>query len=433
MAVTIGGIPVFDAIISDEGTGMFKISLVDDSAVMTDFQAFDNTRKQVMYAVQDEEKRLVRGVVMRADFPIYRRSPEMGEYYIIYRAEQIRRMAEKYLVEARQNNINLMHQEGSDVDGVNMVQYFIKGDGVTVDGFDECADGSLFAEFHVTNDDVWNAIKEGTYKGFSLEGVFELQPEMDKEKVTEIVDELDGAFSRIFKRFKNKKETMSKFSRLKAALARFLQEMGNITTDKGVLSWDGDDDIKVGDSVFIEDADGNQAAAEDGDYTTDDNRVIVVSGGSVSDIREADAAPEQEPDTPEEMESISTDQGTLSYEGELGVGTEVFIVNEDGSTSPAPDGEYMGQGIKITVAEGKVSEIEEEDANPDDSDNGWAPPTEDEYRALVAERDNLKDQLEKLKKMSVAKPAHQQMNDSAKMPKTGVKGLDNLARIMSAK
>ena len=73
MIVTIGGIPVYDAIISDEETGMFRISLVDDPAVMSNFQAFDAHKKPMMYAIQDEEKRLVRGCIMRSDFPIYRR------------------------------------------------------------------------------------------------------------------------------------------------------------------------------------------------------------------------------------------------------------------------------------------------------------------------------------------------------------------------
>ena len=131
MIVTIGGIPVYDAIISDAETGMFKISLVDDPAVMSNFQAFDKQHIPQMYAIQDEEKRLVRGVVMRANFPIYRRDERMGEYYIIYKAEQIRIMAEKYLAESRQNDVNLMHHEDSNVDGVQMVQYFIKGDGVS--------------------------------------------------------------------------------------------------------------------------------------------------------------------------------------------------------------------------------------------------------------------------------------------------------------
>ena len=281
MIVTIGGIPVYDAIISDEETGMFKISLVDDPAVMSNFQAFDADRKPMLYAIQDEEKRLVRGCIMRADFPIYRRDSKMGEYYIIYKADTIRAMAEKYLLEGRQNDVNLMHVEGSDVDGVQMVQYFIKGDGIQVDGFDDCADGSLFGEFHVVNDDIWAEIKAGTYKGFSLEGVFDLVPEQNKDEIQEIVDLLDGAFKRIFK----PNTFMSKLSKFKAALAKMLQEFGNVTTDKGIISWDGDEDLKAGDSVYVEDSEGNRTPAPDGDYKTDDNKVLVIVEGKVSEIK----------------------------------------------------------------------------------------------------------------------------------------------------
>ena len=58
MIVTIGGIPVYDAIITDEDCGMFKISLVDDPAVMSNFQTFDASKKVQMFSVADEEKRL---------------------------------------------------------------------------------------------------------------------------------------------------------------------------------------------------------------------------------------------------------------------------------------------------------------------------------------------------------------------------------------
>ena len=349
MIVTIGGIPVYDAIISDEETGMFRISLVDDPAVMSNFQAFDAHKKPMMYAIQDEEKRLVRGCIMRADFPIYRRDEKMGEYYIIYKADTIRAMAEKYLFEGRQNDVNLMHEEGSDVDGVQMVQYFIKGDGIQVDGFDDCADGSLFGEFHVVNDDIWAEIKAGIYKGFSLEGVFDLVPEQNKDEIQEIVDLLDGAFKRIFK----PNIFMSKLSKFKAALAKMLQEFGNVTTDKGVISWDGDEDLKAGDPVYVEDSEGNRTPAPDGDYKTDDNKVIVVVEGKVSEIKDAEA----------EVESdfIETDKGKLEWDNEdedLKAGDAVYITDEDGNRNPAPDGDYTTEdGKVIKVADGKVTEI----------------------------------------------------------------------------
>lgn len=520
MIVTIGGIPVYDAIISDEETGMFRISLVDDPAVMSNFQAFDAHKKPMMYAIQDEEKRLVRGCIMRADFPIYRRDEKMGEYYVIYKAEEIRKMAEKYLLEGRQNDVNLMHQEGSDVDGVQMVQYFIKGDGIRVDGFDDCADGSLFGEFHVVNDDIWAEIKAGTYKGFSLEGVFDLVPEQNKDEIQEIVDLLEGAFKRIFK----PNTFMSKLSKFKAALAKMLQEFGNVTTDKGIISWDGDEDLKAGDSVYVEDSEGNRTPAPDGDYKTDDNKVIVVVEGKVSEIKDAEA----------EVESdfIETDKGKLEWDNEdedLKAGDAVYITDEDGNRNPAPDGDYTTEdGKVIKVSDGKVTEIvdkkaevsEEEvkakrmskfnkikqafeesfdtkmreisnaiaavidtenfylvDAGEDfgvvetwnedwteshyfryaitwnedgtakaadpvevklmfvpmDMESPFAKGNEEEMAALKAENKSLKAQVEQMKKVSAAKPAHEEVKESVAMSKSGDKRIDNLRRILSAK
>ena len=360
MIVTIGGIPVYQAVISDEETGMFKISLVDDPAVMSNFQAFDAEKKPMMYAIQDEEKRLIRGCIMRADFPIYRRDSKMGEYYVIYKADEIRKMAEKYLLEGRQNDVNLMHQDGSDVDDVQMVQYFIKGDGIQVDGFDECAEGSLFGEFHVLNDAIWEEIKAGTYKGFSLEGVFDLVPEQDKDEIQEIVDILDGAFRKLFKHNSN----MSKLKKLKETLAKMLQEFGNVTTDKGVLSWDGDDDLKAGDSVYVEDSEGNRTPAADGDYKTDDNKVIVVVEGKVSEIKDAEAEVDSE--------FIETDKGKLEWDNEeedLKAGDAVYVRDEEGNRVPAPDGDYTTEdGKVIKVSDGKVTEIVDDKAEVADQD-----------------------------------------------------------------
>ena len=442
--VTIGGIPVYDAIITDEQTGMFKISLVDAPAVMSNFLSFDNNRKVQMYKVEDEEKRLVRGVVMRADFPIYRYDKSFGEYYIIYKAEQIRIMAEKYLLESRQNDVNLMHEQGSDVEGVQMVQYFIKGNGVSVEGFEDIADGSLFAEFHIVNDEIWSAIKDGTYRGFSLEGVFDLVPEKDTSKVEEIVDTLDGAFSRLFN--KSKFNKMGNLKRFKAALLKALAEFANVTTDKGILAWDGDEDLKVGDAVYIEDEEGNRTPAEDGDYKTDDNKTIVVVGGEVAEINDPEVdiepaegtEPEAEEETAEEqtLTSVATDKGDLFYEGELAVGTEVYVATLDGNHEVAPDGDYtLENGNVVKVAEGKVAEIAE---TADSADIEEETPAEEELAALKAENKalkanvaKLKKQIEALKAQPMAMSAHEEVVTTQTISKTGDKGLDRLSRLMA--
>ena len=451
MIVTIGGIPVYDAIISDEETGMFRISLVDDPAVMSNFQAFDAHKKPMMYAIQDEEKRLVRGCIMRSDFPIYRRDEKMGEYYVIYKAEEIRKMAEKYLLEGRQNDVNLMHEEGSDVDGVQMVQYFIKGDGIQVDGFDDCADGSLFGEFHVTNDEVWNQIMDGTYKGFSLEGVFDLVPEQDKDDIQEIVDLLEGAFKRIFK----PNTFMSKLSKFKAALAKMLQEFVNVTTDTGVISWDGDEDLKAGDPVYVEDSEGNRNPAPDGDYTTEDGKVIKVADGKVTEIVDKKAEVSEEEVKAKRIskfnkikqafeESFDTKMRKISNAIAAVIDTENFYLvdagedfgvvetwNEDWTESHyfryAITWNEDGSAKAADPVEVKLMFV------PMDMESPFAKGNEEEMAALKAENASLKKEIAKLKKTPAAKPAHEEVKEQTKFTKTGNKGLDNLQRILSAK
>jgi hypothetical protein len=451
--VTIGGIPVYDAIISDAETGMYKISLVDDPAVMSNFLAFDNNRKVLMYQVEDNEKRLVRGVVMRADFPIYRYHPQMGEYYIIYKPEQIRIMAEKYLAEKRQNDVNVMHD--SDVEGVQMVQYFIKGNGVSVEGFDDIADGSLFAEFHILNDEVWESVKEGSYRGFSLEGVFDLQPEEKEE------------FSN-----KHNKTTMSKVKRfMKTLEAAFLKEFAvfaSMTTDKGVIAWEGEEDIKVGDEVYIEDAEGNRTPATDDTYKTEEGVTIIVTDGKVAEIiePEAEVAPEETPEVAEEaaeetteetpveetpaeekvMNTIATDKGELLYEGELAVGTEVFVNGEEGLV-PAADEDYvLEDGRTLEVAESKVAKITDapaEEVTEEPTEEAMAeetpetPVESEEVAALKAEIERLQEEIKELKKENkelkaapMATAAHDEFTTSVKAQKTGDKGLDRLAKMM---
>ena len=50
MIVTIDGIPVFDALITDDDCGMNRISLVDAPAVDVDFLAFSAHKHTQMYA-----------------------------------------------------------------------------------------------------------------------------------------------------------------------------------------------------------------------------------------------------------------------------------------------------------------------------------------------------------------------------------------------
>lgn len=61
----------------------------------------------------------------------------------------------------------------------------------------------------------------------------------------------------------------------------------------------------------------------------------------------------------ESFAATKTDKAVLVHEtDELGVGTEVFVEDEEGNRTPAEDGVYtMEDGRRIKVTEGKVEEI----------------------------------------------------------------------------
>lgn len=133
---------------------------------------------------------------------------------------------------------------------------------------------------------------------------------------------------------------------------------------------------------------------------------------------------------------IKTDKGALIYEGELAEGTEVFVEIE-GELVPAEDGEYKFENKTITVTEGKVEKIVEEEVEENierEDIKQEEEPVEDEkpieedvealktriteLEAIIAERDARIAELEALLvekeeqlAMSVAKPAHKEVKD----------------------
>ena len=64
-----------------------------------------------------------------------------------------------------------------------------------------------------------------------------------------------------------------------------------------------------------------------------------------------------------ELGRVATDKNELVFDGELAVGTEVFVEDENGDFIPAEDGEYLAEdGRTLVVADGKISEIREKEA-----------------------------------------------------------------------
>lgn len=176
----------------DEETGIDFVALVESPAVERDFQAFNTTQR---FAIQDEEKRVVSGVAMIADMPIYRRDAIRGEYYVVFDKESIFKIAKKWARSNKYDSVN-EHHETPIQEGVSLFESYLvdRERGVMPPkGYEDVADGSWFVSYLIDNEDVWQRVKSGEFKGFSVEGVFDFVSELSED--LKVIEELKRVLS----------------------------------------------------------------------------------------------------------------------------------------------------------------------------------------------------------------------------------------------
>lgn len=277
-----------------DDTGVDFNAFVDVPAHMKGFISFGK-ETSVKYSFNDEQ-RIVTGVMISADTPIYRRDSELGEHYVVFDSETITKIKEKFHKNGNNNNVNEMHDSSLKVDGVYMIaSYQIGGDknptAPAVFANQNLKDGTWIASYKVENDELWAKVKSGEFKGFSVEGMFykdkvniKTNNKMSKEKKT-IWDIMFG-----------KKEEPKKVEFAQAT-----------TTDGVVLMYEGD--LAEGVAVFIE-ADGEQIPAPEGDHqvTLEDGSVKVITvdaTGLVTSVVDVEAMEDATTDTPATKEEVA--------------------------------------------------------------------------------------------------------------------------------
>lgn len=166
-------LPIYEIKIDldDEKTGVEFNSLVHDPAHEINFQTFS---KVVRYEFNDEE-RIVSGVAISADTPIYRNDGFNQEYYVVFTKQSIKDIIHDYARKGRFNNVNIEHNSKDVAEGVYMIHsYQIDNEkGFTApERFKDSNDGSWIVSYKFENEELYNRVKSGEMKGFSIEGVF---------------------------------------------------------------------------------------------------------------------------------------------------------------------------------------------------------------------------------------------------------------------
>ena len=159
-----------------ENEGVYAISLVSDPAIEVQFVTLSK-QKEIKLATVNEEQRILLGAVLIPNQPIYR-NQDGHEYNIVFPKETIKQVQQNFAQQGYQNNSTIEHS-GESIPNVTFVETWIKEDEVhdksTMYGFNEPI-GTWYAAMKVNNDEIWNDyVKTGKVKGFSIDGVFDME------------------------------------------------------------------------------------------------------------------------------------------------------------------------------------------------------------------------------------------------------------------
>lgn len=162
---------------------VYAISLVDEPAVESNFVALSKqTPKQMNFRAVDGERRIVYGTALRADFPIYRDYGGDDQFYITFGRETIMRLMTKFMSNFSQKNWTSDHWDY--VEGLTVVESWLveddKNDKAVALGLENFGAGDWLVGVKIDNDEVWREIKEGRWKGFSVEAWCDFE-EIEKE------------------------------------------------------------------------------------------------------------------------------------------------------------------------------------------------------------------------------------------------------------
>ncbi len=173
------------------------MGLVDAPAIEENWIALS---KMQLSAINDE-RRMLYGPALIPDKEILRYDEKGEPYYVYFEKDTVQAIAHQFYKKNLHHNTNLQHEV--PVTGVTVVESWLKegkSDKSIELGLPDLPDGTWFIGTKVEDNEVWNDVKEGKVKGYSIEGFFnEVGVSMSgvKNYEAELVLELDQLLSKV--------------------------------------------------------------------------------------------------------------------------------------------------------------------------------------------------------------------------------------------
>lgn len=170
---------IYYAYLNDENDGIQFISLVERPAIQESYFLFN---KQFKFT-KDDNTHCLTGPILIPNQKIYRRDSR-GEYYIVFEADTIEKIASKMISQGTAANVDTQHN-GILEKGIHPIEIYLKDSKRNnLVGFEDLPDKTLFVTYKVDDDELYQRIKED-FRGFSIEALLSLKetPESSEEDV----------------------------------------------------------------------------------------------------------------------------------------------------------------------------------------------------------------------------------------------------------
>lgn len=196
--MTYKDFPLYNIVLDPdaEDEGLSVISIVDHPAVEQPLFCFSaDEKKKLMFIDETKEQHCITSVALLADTPIYRYSPDMGDYYVVFEKQTVRDLVEKYAKDGYNNLVSFNH-DGQNVDGFIMIESFFvdKEKGINPTQFKDLPDGSWCVTYKCTNDELWETIKNTDLNGYSVEINCTIEPAKEGQQIYEEPEPMEDGY-----------------------------------------------------------------------------------------------------------------------------------------------------------------------------------------------------------------------------------------------
>ena len=168
-------IPVYEAVFKEGQTqGVYALSVVENPAMEDLWITLSEQPQEIEFSKVDNERRLLLGAALIPNKKIYRNIDD-NEFYITFSEQTIEKLAHEFFKQQSNNNSSLEHE--IKLEGMSVVEGWIvedpKNDKSNAYG-KEYEKGTWVTMMKVDNDEVWDKVKNGDIKGFSIDAVLGL-------------------------------------------------------------------------------------------------------------------------------------------------------------------------------------------------------------------------------------------------------------------